>query len=109
MPTSESLKKLSLNDIAIMSSLGHSFKSNLGKYVQIDPFTVPDPFDEKDNYNYSIIVDREEPNRIIALIASMKNSSLLVLWNNILDEHMNRLSLSKQRCCSIRDSNGPQR
>jgi hypothetical protein len=65
MPTSESLKKLSLNDIAIMSSLGHSFKSNLGKYVQIDPFTVPDPFDEKDDYNYSIIVDREEPNRII--------------------------------------------
>jgi hypothetical protein len=49
----------------MMAAYASLLKNNPEKYVQIDPFTKPDPFRDKDDYNYSIIVDRQQPNRIL--------------------------------------------
>ena len=49
----------------------------------------------KSDRNYSIIVDREEPNRIVAMIAIKKNPLPQLPWNKILDERLIKLQLSK--------------
>jgi hypothetical protein len=94
-PTPKEVKKLTVIDIAIMSGLADSLRDLLEKYIEIDPYTMPDPFDDKSDHSYSIIVNREEPNRIVAMIAIKKNSLPQLPWNRILDERLVRLQLSK--------------
>ncbi|HYA85017.1 MAG TPA: hypothetical protein VEH06_16455, partial [Candidatus Bathyarchaeia archaeon] len=67
-PTREEVRKLTMLDIAIMNGLADSFRNTLKKYIQIDPYTMPDPFGFEDEYNYSVIVDRQEPRRVVAMI-----------------------------------------
>ena len=47
-PTPEEIKKLTVIDIAIMSGLADSLRDRLEKYIEIDPYTMPDPFDDKE-------------------------------------------------------------
>jgi hypothetical protein len=61
-PNSHDLKQLTIRDIVIMSTLANSLQ-----YIRLDPHTVPDPFEHNDNYDYSIIVDRESSSRIVAI------------------------------------------
>jgi hypothetical protein len=95
LPTPKEVKKLTVIDIAIMSGLADSLRHRLEKYIEIDPYTMPDPFNEKSDHNYFIIVDREEPNRIVAMIAIKKDPLPQLPWNRILDERLVRLQLSK--------------
>ncbi|HZC20020.1 MAG TPA: hypothetical protein VE223_00090, partial [Nitrososphaeraceae archaeon] len=72
-PTIEEIKKLSVTDIVTMGALAGSLRDQLEKYIEIDPYTMPDPFSDKDDCNYSVIVDREGPHRIVAMIAIKKD------------------------------------
>ena len=94
-PTPKEIKKLTVIDFAIMSGLADSLRDRLEKYIEIDPYTMPDPFDDKSDHKYSIIANREEPNRIVAMIAIKKNPLPQLPWNRILDERLVRLQLSK--------------
>ncbi|MBD0360390.1 MAG: hypothetical protein ICV56_06730, partial [Nitrososphaeraceae archaeon] len=56
-PTAEEIKKITITDIAIMSGLADSLRDNLKKHIGIDPYTTRDPFGEKDDYNYFVVLD----------------------------------------------------
>lgn len=95
LPTVEEVRKLSLSDIAIAAGLADSLRDRLGEFVHIDPYCIPDPFGEKDDYNYSIILDRENPNRVVALFAHRKDSLPQLPWSKILGERLVKLPVSK--------------
>jgi hypothetical protein len=78
-----------------MNELAYFLRDSLKKYISIDPFTALDPFGNKDDYTYSIIVDIEEPIRIISMVATKKDPLPQIPWNNILDGRLIRLSLSR--------------
>lgn len=59
-----------------MTGLSQTLKDNLTEYVRIDPYTMPDPFDENIDYAYSVITDRLQPSRTISIIATKKDLSL---------------------------------
>jgi hypothetical protein len=95
-PTIEEIKKLSVTDIAIMSGLADSLRDNLKKYIEIDPYTMPDPFGEKDDYNYFVILDSEDPKRIISMIVAKTDPLPQLPWNDILNERLIKLPISKE-------------
>lgn len=64
-------------------------------YVNIDPFTTKDPFDDEDDFNYYIIVDRTEPKRIVSLIAMKKDPLPQLSWDNILGNRLAKLMIPK--------------
>ena len=66
MPTLATVKALSLTDLAIMSYSSHLLRKRLTSYFNIDCFTVPDPFSEENEFNYFIVVDKANTNRIIS-------------------------------------------
>jgi len=73
-PNPESIKALDIGDIAIMNQLAYSFKDEFIKYAKIDSFTSPDPFkNENPNNTYLIVVDRENIDRIVAMIIIIHN------------------------------------
>jgi hypothetical protein len=101
-PTREDIRKLTITDTAIMGGLADSLRDSLKKYIEIDPFTNPDPFTAKDDYNYSIIVDKERPNRIVAMIVIKKDLLPQLSWDNILGIHLINLPLSKQNAMELK-------
>jgi hypothetical protein len=102
LPSSEELKKLSLADVAIASGLADEFRDRLREFVHIDPYCVPDPFSEKDDCNYSAIIDRENPNRIVALLANKKGMLPQLPWSAILAERLAKVSASKEDTLAIK-------
>ena len=72
-PSSTSLKTLDISDIAIMNELSYSLRDKILESFNIDPFTTPDPFDHGDDLIYNVLIDKENPNRIIAIITTFKN------------------------------------
>ena len=94
LPTREDIKKLTVTDIAIMNELAYFLRDSLKKYISIDPFTALDPFGNEDDYTYSIIVDIEEPIRIIAMVATKKDPLPQNLEQHT-DGRLIRLSLSR--------------
>ncbi|HEX6294060.1 MAG TPA: hypothetical protein VFZ46_02805 [Nitrososphaeraceae archaeon] len=72
-PKPESIKSLDIGDIAIMNQLAYSFKDEFIKYVKIDSFTSPDPFKNENPDTYLIVVDRENIDRIVAMIIIINN------------------------------------
>ena len=56
-PTPNQIKTLTLTDLVIMNKLSVSLKEQIKKHIDIDPFTTDDPFDENDDYEYSVILD----------------------------------------------------
>jgi hypothetical protein len=101
-PSPEEIKKLAMTDITIMSGLADSLRDRLKKYVEIDPYTMPDPFSDKDDYNYSIIIDREATNRVAAMIAIKKDPLPQLPWNKILEERLIKLQLPKQDAAALK-------
>ena len=95
-PTLEEIKKLTVTDIAIMNGLADSLRDNLKKYIEIDPYTMPDPFGEKDDYNYFVILDSEDPKRIISMIVAKTDPLPQLPWNDILNERLIKLPISKE-------------
>ena len=116
-PTLEEIKKLTMFDVAIMSGLADSLRNTLKEYIRIDPYTMADPFgsdDEfnysmildkgeptrvvamiKDEFSYSVILDKGEPTRVVAMIISKLGPSPNLPWQSILGNGLVRLSLSK--------------
>ena len=101
-PAPEDIKKLTLTDIAIMSELAYSLKDHLEKYVQIDPYTMPDPTDNKHGFNYYIIVDREDHKRIVSMIAVKKDPLPQLPWNKIFSDRLIKLQLSEQDAATLK-------
>ncbi len=101
-PAPEDIKKLTLTDIAIMSELAYSLKDRLETYVQIDPYTMPDPTDNKHGFNYYIIVDREDHKRIVSMIAVMKDPLPQLPWNKIFSDRLIKLQLSEQDAATLK-------
>jgi hypothetical protein len=102
LPTSEEIKKLSLADIAISAGLADEFRDRLREYVHIDPFCVPDPFADKDDCNYSAILDRENLNRVVVLLANKKETLPQLPWSAILGERLVKMSVSKEDALAIK-------
>jgi hypothetical protein len=108
LPTSEEIKKLTLADIAIAASLADEFRDRLRDYVHIDPYCVPDPFTDKDDCNYSVILDKEDLNRIVALLANKKGMLPQLPWSAILGEWLIQASASKEDALAIKDELMPK-
>ncbi len=129
-PTREEVRKLTMIDIAIMNGLADSFRNTLKKYIQIDPYTNPDPFGSEDEYNYSVILDRQEPRRVVAMIKDEYNYSVILdrqeprrvvamfaskleslpqlPWDDILGQRLIRLSLSRSDANALKNELMPK-
>jgi arginine/ornithine N-succinyltransferase beta subunit len=101
-PSIEEIKKLTVTDIAIMSGLAHSLRDNLKKYIEIAPYTTSDPFSEKDDYNYFVLLDSEETKRIASMIVIKKDLVSQLPWNNILNERLIKLPISKEDAAALK-------
>jgi hypothetical protein len=101
LPTAEEVRSLSMADIAIAAGLADSMRDAFREYAHIDPFCVADPFGEKDDYNYSIILDRENPNRVVAIVANKKDSLPQLPWSSILGTRLIKLAISKSEAAAI--------
>ena len=108
LPTAEEIKKLSLADIAISGGLADEFRDRLREYTHIDPYCVPDPFTDKDDCNYSVILDRENLSRVIALLANKKGTLPQLPWSAILDDRLVKVSVSKEDALAIKDELMPK-
>jgi hypothetical protein len=108
LPTSEEIKKLSLTDIAISAGLADEFRDRLREFVHIDPYCVPDPFTDKYDCNYSIILDRENLNRIVVLLANKKGTLPQLPWSAILGERLVKVSVSKDEALAIKQELMPK-
>ncbi len=107
-PTLEEVKKLTMIDIAMMSGLADSLRSTLKKYIQIDPYTMSDPFGSGDEYNYTVILDRQELRRVVAMMASKLEPLPQLPWDDILGDRLVRLSLSKPDANNLKNEMMPK-
>ena len=107
-PTTEEIKKLSITDIAIMSGLADSLRDNLKQHIQIDPYTMRDPFGEKDDYNYFVVLDREQPSRIVSMIVAKKDPSPQPLWDKILNERQIKVPITKEDAVALKNELMPK-
>jgi hypothetical protein len=107
-PTIEEVKKLSTIDIAIMNALSYSFRAKIRQLVQIDPYTVSDPFGEADDYEYSVIVDTEIPARIVMMNVSIKEISPEIPWKELLDNQLSMIQLSKPDALQLKNELMPK-
>ena len=107
-PTTEEIKKLTITDIAIMSGLADSLRDNLKKHIEIDPYTTRDPFGEKDDYNYFVVLDRQQPNRIVSIIVAKKDPSPQPLWDKILNERLIKLPIPKEDAVALKNELMPK-
>jgi hypothetical protein len=107
-PTLDEIKELTVTDIAIMSGLADSLKDNLKKHIEIDPYTMPDPFGKKDDYNYFVVLDSEQPNRLVSMIVSKKNPPSQLPWDNILNKRLIRLPISKEDAAALKQELMPK-
>jgi hypothetical protein len=101
-PAPDDIKKLTLTDIALMSELAYSLRDRLEMYVQIDSYTMPDPLDNKYDFNYYIIVDREDHKTIVSMIAIKRDPLPQLPWNKILSDRLIKLQLSKQDAAALK-------
>ena len=107
-PTTEEIKKLTITDIAIMSGLADSLRDNLKQHIQIDPYTMRDPFGEKDDYNYFVVLDREQPSRIVSMIVAKKDPSPQPLWDKILNERQIKVPITKEDAVALKNELMPK-
>jgi hypothetical protein len=109
-PTVEEVKKLTMSDLAIASGLADSLRDRLREYVKIDPFTLSgsDPFREADDCTYSAVLDRENPNRVVAIIVGMKDSMPQLPWSAILDERLVKVSMEKEVAKELKHELAPK-
>jgi hypothetical protein len=94
-PSPNQMKALTLTDLVIMNKLSVSLREQIKKHIDIDPFTTQDPFQENDDYEYSVILDKTNTNRVISIIATKKESITQLPWDSILSNRLIRLPISK--------------
>ena len=93
-PSPNQIKALTLTDLVIMNKLSVSFREQIKKYVNIDPFTTRDPFEENDDYEYSVILDKKNTNRVVSIVATRREFTKLP-WESLLESQLVRLTISK--------------
>lgn len=108
LPTLQDLRVLTGPDLAIMSTLSDTFRHNLSLYVTIDPFTNNDPFDDQDDFNYYIIVDRIEPKRVVSLLAIKKDPLPQLSWSNILGDRLAKVIAPKSEAYALKSEIMPK-
>ena len=104
-PKPESIKSLDIGDIAIMNQLAYSFKDEFIKYAKIDSFTSPDPFkNENPNNTYLIVVDRENIDRIVAMIIIIHNDldNLKIPLEKIKNERLKIIQIPKEKALLLK-------
>jgi hypothetical protein len=106
-PTLDTIKGLSLADLAIMSFTSQQLRKRLAAYFRIDAFTAPDPFSKDDKFSYFLVVDKSNTNRIIAFIA-LKDASDLDLWDLLFGKDMLRMDVSKEQAMSLKQELMPK-
>lgn len=106
-PTLDTIKELSLADLAIMSFTSQQLRKRLAGYFRIDAFTAPDPFSKDDKFGYFLVVDKSNTNRIIAFIA-LKDASDLDLWDLLFGKDMLRMDVSKEQAMSLKQELMPK-
>ena len=85
-----------------MTGLADSFRDSLRRYIHIDPFTMPDPFTDKDDYDYFVIADKRQSNRVVAMIVINKDLLPEIPWDNILGIRLIILPISKQNAVELK-------
>jgi hypothetical protein len=101
-PTPNQIKTLTLTDLVIMNELSVSLREQIKKYVDIDPFTTDDPFKENDEYEYSVILDKTNTNKVISILATIKEPTIQLPWESILGSQLIRLSISKTDAAALK-------
>jgi len=101
-PSIEGIRKLSVADIAMTADLAYEFSDSFRKYVHLDPYCLPDPFGDKDDYTYFIVLDRDNLNRVVAMFANKKDSLPQLPWSAILGERLAKVSISKQDALALK-------
>ncbi len=101
-PTSEEIKKLTVSDIAIMGGLADSLRDNLKTYIEIAPYTTSDPFGEKADYDYFVLLDSKKPKRMVSMFVAKKDPVSQIPWNNILNERLLKLPISKEDAATLK-------
>ena len=108
-PKIESIKSFNMADIAIMSQLAYSFKDEFQKYVKVDSFTSPDPFNKEDANIYLIIVDRENIDRIISMIIIRNDSyNSRIPLEKIMNDRLKIIQLSKEKALLLKNEMMPK-
>jgi hypothetical protein len=102
LPTAEELRSLSMADIAIAAGLADSMRDVFREFAHLDPFCVPDPFTENDDFNYSVVLDKENPNRVVAIMANNKDSLPQLPWSAILGDRLVKMSVTKTDAATIK-------
>lgn len=109
LPTIEEVKKLTITDLAIAAGLADILRDLLREYVKIDSFThASEPFGESDDYAYSAILDRENPNRVVAIIVSKNDSMPQLPWSNILGERLVKIAMKKTEAEELKSELAPK-
>jgi hypothetical protein len=101
-PSPNQIKALTLTDLVIMNKLSVSLREQIKKYVDIDPFTTHDPFQENVDYEYSVILDKTNTDRVISLLATKKEFTNQLPWDSILGNRLVRLTISKTEAGALK-------
>ena len=101
-PSPEVVRKQSLEDVAISAGLADEMRDRFREYAHVDPFTLPDPFGENDDYNYFIVLDRKDPNRVVAMFANKKDSLPKLPWSTIFGERLEKVTVQKQEALALK-------
>ena len=106
-PTLDTIKELSLIDLAVMSFTSQQLRKRLASYFNVDSFTTRDPFSKEDEYNYFLVVDKTNTNRIISFIA-LKDITDIDLWDLLFGKDMLRLDVTKDEAMSLKQELMPK-
>ena len=97
-----STKDLSVLDYSLMSFMSYELKKRLSAYFKIDSFTMPDPFPVNDGFNYFIVVDKSNTNRVISLVA-IKSDMDIAPWDSVLGRDMLRVDSPPEDILSLKE------
>jgi hypothetical protein len=81
--------------------MSYELKKRLSAYFKVDSFTMPDPFPVKDGFNYFIVVDKSNTNRVISLVA-IRSDMDIAPWDAVLGRDMLRVDSPPEDILSLK-------
>ena len=96
-----STKDLSVLDFSLMSFMSYELKKRMSPYFKVDSFTMPDPFPVKDGFNYFIVVEKSNNNRVISFVA-IKSDMDIAVWDAVLGRDMLRVDSPPEDILSLK-------
>lgn len=102
-PDPKSIRLLEISDVAIMNELSYILKDRIIESFSIDSFTTSDPFKHNKNFRYSTIVDKENPNRIVAIMCIFEDSDKYSLdWKKIDIKRLQEIVISTDQAKELK-------